>query len=98
MVSIIGQVLYLLLYFFLLFLTARLIMTYVLQFGRRWRPGRGASASLEVVWSVTDPPVHALRRVIPPLRIGTVSVDLAFLALVLILVVLMVVVRSLMIR
>jgi YggT family protein len=97
MVSIIGQVIYLLLYAFLLFLIARLIMSYIMQFATRWRPGRGAAASLELVWTVTDPPVHALRRVIPPLRIGTVSVDLAFLALVLILVVLMVVVRSQMI-
>lgn len=98
MKSIIGQVLYLVLYFLLLLLIVRLALTYVLQYARRWRPGRGAAASLELVWTVTDPPLHALRRVIPPLRIGTVSVDLAFLALVLILVVLMVVVRSLMIR
>jgi YggT family protein len=98
MVSIIGQVIYLLFYAFLVFLVARLIMSYIMQFARRWRPGRGAAASLEVVWSVTDPPIHALRRVIPPLRIGTVSVDLAFMALVLILVVLMVVVRSQMIH
>ena len=42
--------------------------------GGRWRPGRGAAAAaLEVVWSVTDPPLKALRRVIPPLRIGTVA-------------------------
>ena len=53
----------------------------VMQYGRRWRPGRGAAAALEVVWSVTDPPLKALRRVIPPLRIGTVSIDLAFLVL-----------------
>jgi YggT family protein len=41
------------------------------------------------VWSVTDPPLKALRRVIPPLRIGTVSLDLASLVLLVILFVLM---------
>lgn len=97
MKSIIGQVLYLVLYFLLLLLIVRLTLTYVLQYARRWRPGRGAAASLELVWTVTDPPLHALRRVIPPLRIGTVSIDIAFLALLLILYVLMRVVAGVLI-
>jgi YggT family protein len=41
------------------------------------------------VWSVTDPPLKALRRVIPPLRIGNVSLDLASLVLLVILFVLL---------
>jgi len=97
MKSIIGQVLYLVLYFLLLLLIVRLALTYVLQYARRWRPGRGAAASLELVWTVTDPPLHALRRVIPPLRIGTVSIDIAFLVLLLILYVLMRVVQGVLI-
>jgi YggT family protein len=87
--SILFQVLYLLVYLFLLLLLARFVMSAVLQFGRRWQPGRGAAAGLEMVWSVTDPPLRALRRVIPPLRIGTVSIDLASLVLLVILFVLM---------
>jgi YggT family protein len=87
--SIVLQVVYLVLYVFLLALLARFVLSAVLAYGRRWQPGRGASAGLEVVWSVTDPPLRALRRVIPPLRIGTVSVDLASLVLLVILFVLM---------
>jgi YggT family protein len=87
--SILWQVVYLLLYVFLLTLLARFVLGWVLQFGRRWQPGRGAAAALESVWSVTDPPLKALRRVIPPLRIGTVSLDLASLVLLVILFVLM---------
>lgn len=89
MLSILLQVLYLLLYLFLLTLLARFVLAAVLQYGRRWQPGRGAAAGLESVWSVTDPPLKALRRVIPPLRIGTVSIDLASLVLLVILFVLM---------
>lgn len=89
MASIVLQVVYLLLYAFVLVLFARFIMGYVMHFGRRWHPGRGASAGLEVLWSVTDPPLKALRRVIPPLRIGTVAVDLSSLVLLVILFVLM---------
>jgi YggT family protein len=87
--SILFQVIYLLLYFFLLTLLARFVLGAVLQFGRRWQPRRGAAAGLETVWTVTDPPLKALRRVIPPLRIGNVSVDLASLVLLVILFVLM---------
>ena len=89
MLSIFLQVLYLLLYAFFLTLITRFIMGYVLQFGRRWQPGRGAAAAMEVMWSVTDPPLKALRRVIPPLRLGTVSLDLSSLVLLVILFVLM---------
>jgi YggT family protein len=88
-VSNIGQTLYLVLYIFWLALLSRFVMSFVLSFGRRWQPGRYSAASLEVVWSVTDPPLKALRRVIPPLRLGTVSVDLSALVLLLILYVLM---------
>ncbi|MFU8853132.1 YggT family protein [Micromonospora sp. SL1-18] len=89
MLSILFQVLYLIVYLFLLVLLARFVLSAVLAYGRRWQPGRGASAGLESVWSVTDPPLRALRRVIPPLRIGTVSIDLASLVLLVILFVLM---------
>jgi YggT family protein len=87
--SIVWQVVYLLLYVFWLTLLGRFVLGAILQYGRWWHPGRGSAAALEVVWSVTDPPLKALRRVIPPLRIGTVSVDLASLILLVILWVLM---------
>ncbi|MEO3779909.1 YggT family protein [Micromonospora sp. B11E3] len=89
MLSILLQVLYLILYVFLILLLARFVLSAVLAYGRRWQPGRAATAGLESVWSVTDPPLKALRRVIPPLRIGTVSIDLASLVLLVILFVLM---------
>ena len=97
MVSIIGQVVYLVLFYFSVLLVMRIMFSYVLQRSRRWRPGRGGAASLEVVWSVTDPPLRALRRVIPPLRVGTVSIDIAFWVLVLVLYLLMKVVEVLLI-
>jgi YggT family protein len=94
-VSNIGQSLYLVIYVFILTLLTRFVLGTVLSFGRRWQPGRYGAASLEVVWSVTDPPLKALRRVIPPLRLGTVSLDLSALVLLLILYVLMMLVKAL---
>jgi YggT family protein len=88
-VSILLQILYLALFAFLYALLGRFIMTAVMAYGRRWRPGRGAAAALELVWTVTDPPLKALRRVIPPIRLGGVSFDLASLVLLVIVFVLM---------
>lgn len=75
------QLLFLLLHVFLIALLARLVADYVLMFARRWQPGRGAAAGLEIVWSTTDPPLKALRRLIPPLRLGRINLDLGFLLL-----------------
>lgn len=93
--SLVWQLVYLLLYFFLLLLLGRLVMEYVMVFARRWRPGRGASVALEVVYTVTDPPLRVLRRVIPPLRIGGLSLDLGFLLLLMVVYILMSVVGRL---
>lgn len=95
MYSILFQALYIALYVYFLTFIARFIMSFVLTAGRRWRPGRGSAATLEVVWSVTDPPLKALRRVIPPLRLGTVSFDLPSILLLFILYLLMYLVGSL---
>ncbi|MBV1852452.1 YggT family protein [Catellatospora tritici] len=95
MFSPVLQVVYLALYLFYLVLIARFVLGAVLAYGRRWHPARGSAATLEVVWSVTDPPLKALRRVIPPLRIGTVSIDLSSLVLLVIISVLMYIVGKL---
>lgn len=66
---------------FLLLLLARLVFDYVMMFARRWRPGGAVAVGLEVVYSATDPPLKALRRLIPPLRLGNLSIDLGFMVL-----------------
>jgi YggT family protein len=62
-------------------LLVRLVMDYVMMFARNFRPSGALAAVLEVAYSVTDPPLRALRRVIPPLRLGNFSVDLSFIVL-----------------
>ena len=71
---------FVLLVFFIL-LIARLVFDYVMMFARSWRPSGVAAVGLEVVYSVTDPPLKALRRVLPPLRLGNFSIDLGFMVL-----------------
>jgi YggT family protein len=39
------------------------------------------AAGLEVVYSTTDPPLKAVRKVIPPLNLGSIRLDLGFMVL-----------------
>jgi YggT family protein len=80
--SPVGQVLILALWLFFILLIARLVLDYVQMFARSWRPHGPLLVIAEVVYTVTDPPLKALRKVIPPLRMGSVSLDLSFLVLV----------------
>lgn len=85
-----AAVFYLLLAFLVL-LILRLVMEYVFIFARSWRPAGAAAALLEITYSVTDPPYKALRRLIPPLRLGHggFGLDLAFIVLIVFVYVLM---------
>ncbi len=66
---------------FLVALIIRLIIDWVQVFSRDWRPSGPVLVVAEAVYTVTDPPLRALRRVIPPLRLGQIQLDLAFLLL-----------------
>jgi YggT family protein len=68
---------------FVLILLVRLVLDLVQNFARDWRPTGAALVVAEIAYSVTDPPLRALRRVIPPLSLGPVRLDLAFLVLML---------------
>ena len=68
-----------LLWFFIALLWIRFVVDWVQIFARQWTPRGVLLVVLEVVYSITDPPIKALRRVIPPLRIGSISLDLSFL-------------------
>jgi YggT family protein len=53
----------------------------VLSVSRTFRPTGALVVVFEVVYTLTDPPLRLLRRVIPPLRVGNVAFDLGFLLL-----------------
>ena len=77
----VASAVHLALFVFLLFLIFRLIMEYVFMLARSYQPSGLVAVVLELAYSVTDPPLKALRRVLPPLRIGQISLDLGFIVL-----------------
>jgi YggT family protein len=83
-VAIIGGIIELVLSAFIVLLFVRLIVDWIQIFARSWTPRGPVLVVLEGVYSATDPPVKALRRIIPPLRLGGVAIDLSFVALLLI--------------
>lgn len=70
-----------LLQIYLFVLIGRIIIDYVMMFARSWRPQGLVLALVDVVFQLTDPPLRFLRRFIPPLRLGSVALDLSFLVL-----------------
>jgi YggT family protein len=78
-VQIVGEVINLLLRLFLLFLFARFVVDWVQVFARSWSPKGVVLVILEVIYTVTDPPIMFIRRFVPPLRIGSFALDTSFI-------------------
>jgi YggT family protein len=66
---------------FLVLLFARFVVDWVMVLARSWRPSGLVAAGLEVVYTTTDPPLKAVRKVIPPLNLGSIRLDLGFMVL-----------------
>lgn len=76
--SLIFSGLYYLLFAFFLLMWGRFIVDMVRVINPSWRPAGPLLVLIEFGYTVTDPPVRAVRRVIPPLRFGPVAFDLAW--------------------
>ena len=76
---VVWEVLYGALAVFIGLMWIRFVVDWVQVFARSWVPGGPLLVGLEAVYTTTDPPIKALRRVIPPLRIGQVALDLSFI-------------------
>lgn len=70
-------------YSFLLLL--RLVIEVVKSFAREWFPTGILAILLETVFIVTDPPLKLLRKMIPPVSLGPVRLDLSYIVLFLLL-------------
>ncbi|MFT3662041.1 MAG: YggT family protein [Gordonia sp. (in: high G+C Gram-positive bacteria)] len=76
-------ILYLILIIYWMLLIARLVIEFIQSLARHWRPRGLAVVLIESVFTVTDPPLKALRRIIKPIDVGSVRLDLSlFLVLI----------------
>jgi YggT family protein len=66
---------------YLVILIGRMIIGWIQVFARSWRPTGVVLVLAEGIFTATDPPLKFLRRYIPPLRLGTVAMDLSYIVL-----------------
>jgi YggT family protein len=87
--GIVKVVLYYLLTIYLVILIGRMIFSWIQAFARSWRPTGIVLVVAETIFTLTDPPLKFLRRYIPPLRLGTVAMDLSFMVLFIVILILL---------
>ncbi len=78
------QIVSMLLFFFFLVLIGRLVLDWVRVLARDWRPSGPLLVLAEGVYTLTDPPIRMIRKVVPPLTLGGMRFDLALLILLLV--------------
>ncbi len=79
--GLIALVLYWLLEVYFFVLIGRFIVDLVLSLNGAWRPKGILVVLVESIYTVTDPPLKAIRRFMPALRLGPVQIDLAWTVL-----------------
>jgi YggT family protein len=77
----IGTVFSTVVFLFFLTLIGRLVFDWVQVLSRDWRPKGAVLVVAEFVYTVTDPPLRLLRKVIPSINLGGMRIDIAFLVL-----------------
>ncbi len=68
-------------------LIARAVFDWIRSIARGWRPAGLVLLLANISYAVTDPPINALRRVLPPLNLGGIALDLGFLIVLIVLIV-----------
>ncbi|WP_101524176.1 YggT family protein [Nocardioides houyundeii] len=76
---VVGNILYGLIWLFLALMFVRFIIDWVQVFARQWSPTGPLLVVLEGVYTATDPPIKAVRRFVPPIRLGSLALDLSFM-------------------
>ena len=69
------------LWVFFLILIARFVLSLIVMFAPQWHPKGPLLLVFEAVYSVTDPFLRPLRRILPPIGAGGVRIDLSMLML-----------------
>lgn len=89
MTFLIASIAYYALLLFFLLMWGRFVLDLAQSFSRGWRPKGPVLVLAEIAYTVTDPPIKAIRRVLPPVRLGSVALDFGWSIIMLAVVILM---------
>lgn len=87
--SVILNVIYLALFLVFIAMWARFVFDWIQALNRGWRPRGGLIIVAELAYTITDPPIRVVRKVIPPLQFGSIRLDLAWTIVLIALLILM---------
>lgn len=87
--SIVFGVIYVALLIVFLAMWARFVFDWIQSLNRSWRPTGVVVVAAEVSYTITDPPIRAVRRLVPPIRLGAIQLDLAWTIVMVVLFILM---------
>lgn len=73
-----GFVLYWALEIYFFAMIGRLFVDLFLSVNPAWRPRGPMLVAVEIIMTLTDPPLKFLRRYIKPLRLGVIQLDLSW--------------------
>lgn len=74
-----GTILSIALRIFVFALWARFVLDWVMVLNRRFRPRGIVAVLVDFVYTFTDPPIRMFRRILPPIRLGQISLDLGWM-------------------
>ena len=92
--AVVGEFLLFITWVAVLILLARFIIDWVQVLARSWRPRGMVAALCEAIFTITDPPLRAIRGVIPPIRMGGAMLDLSPMVLLIALYIVQILVRA----
>src|SRR5690554_1577319 len=75
---VIATVAYFVITLFIIIMWVRLIVELIPMFSRGWRPRGFVLVIAEAAYTVTDPPVRAVRKLVPPIRVGDAAIDFSW--------------------
>jgi len=75
--QVFGQFILFVTFVAIVVLFARFIIDWVQVLARSWRPRGFVAVLCEGIFTVTDPPLRAVRGVVPPVRMGGAMLDLS---------------------
>lgn len=87
--SVILSIIYIALLIVFIAMWVRFVFDWVQVLNPAFRPRGPVVLLAETSYTITDPPIKAVRRVIPPLQLGAVRLDLAWTIVLIVLLILM---------
>ena len=78
MIQLLATIVYVIVSLFIVLMWVRFAFDLAPLFSRDWRPRGAFLVIAEVVFTITDPPIKAIRRVVPPLRTSGAVIDFSW--------------------